>query len=102
MSHSDAMETPITGYQRMGYDLACYLEEKGLYGSKLHVHGAGDIVTLFIPNVNEKLLREVVIRGVAATAVQYDYYLEVCEKPKRNGVCIYLIPRKGWRTHVVE
>lgn len=100
-SYTGTETESLEDYEEMGYLLKCYLEEKGLLGSRLHVRGDGDIITLFIPNVTKRFIKEVVARGVASIIVQYDRYIEVCEKPKKNGVCIHVIPKRGWRTCTV-
>ena len=91
-------DDPLTTYEIMGYELKCYLEEKGLIGSKLHVRGAGDIVTLFLPHVTERMIHEVLAKSIATIAVRYDRYIEICPKAKHKGCCIHIIPKKGWRT----
>lgn len=85
-------------YEELGYLLKAYLEEKGVVEGKLHVRGEGAIITVFLQNVNQRMMDEIIVKGVAALAVQYDRYVEVVPKPKKNGYCIYVIPKKRWRT----
>ena len=85
-------------YEELGYLLKAYLEEKGVVEGKLHVRGEGSIITIYLQNVNQRMMDEIIIRGIAGLAIQYDRYIEVVPKPKKNGYCIYVIPKKKWRT----
>ena len=85
-------------WEEMGWELKCYLEEKGCFGAKLHAHGDGSSIAVALPNTSHKLVHDVIKRSIFAIAHRYDYYIDVCEKPHIEGFIIHVLPKKGWKT----